>query len=64
MDETIRVLRPGGLLLSVDISATREYEERLRQRGMSDVVRRSLGPRMWFGGPWVAARLVRARKPG
>ena len=63
IDEAVRVLRPGGRIVIVDINATREYEARLRERGMADVERRSLGPRMWFGGPWVRAALVRARKP-
>ena len=63
IDEAVRVLRHGGCVLIVDIGATREYETRLRERGMADVERRSVGPRMWFGGPWVAASLVRARKP-
>jgi SAM-dependent methyltransferase len=63
IDEAVRVLRQGGGVLIADINATREYETRLRERGMVDVDRRSLGPRMWFGGPWVAASLVRARKP-
>jgi len=63
IDEAVRVLRRGGRVLVVDINATREFEARLRDRGMVDVERHSLGPRMWFGGPWVAASLVRARKP-
>ena len=63
IDEAVRVLRHGGRVLIADINATREYEARLRERGMVDVERGSLGPRMWFGGPWVAASLVRARKP-
>ena len=63
IDEAVRVLRRGGQVVIVDIGAAREYEALLRERGMADVVRRSLGPRTWFGGPWVAASLVRARKP-
>jgi len=63
IDEAVRVLRHGGRVLIADINATREYEARLRERGMVDVECGSLGPRMWFGGPWVAASLVRARKP-
>jgi len=63
IDDTVRVLRRGGRVLIVDINATSEYEARLRERGIVDVERRALGPRMWFGGPWVAASLVKARKP-
>jgi arsenite methyltransferase len=64
IDEAVRVLSRGGRILIVDINATREYEARLRKRGIAEVERRSLGPRMWFGGPWVAASLVRGRKQG
>jgi arsenite methyltransferase len=63
IDEAVRVLRRGGRILIGDINVTREYQARLRERGMADIERRSLGWRMWFGGPWVAAALVRARKP-
>jgi SAM-dependent methyltransferase len=63
LDEAVRVLRRGGRIVIADIDGTRDYEARLRERGMVDVERRSLGPRMWFGGPWVAGSLVRARKP-
>ena len=62
IDEAVRVLRPGGRILIVDINAAREYEARFRQLRMAEVDRRLLGPRMWFGGPWVAASVVRARK--
>ncbi len=63
IDDAVRVLRPGGRILIVDINATREYEARFRESGMAEIERRSLGPRLWFGGPWVAASLVRGRKP-
>jgi SAM-dependent methyltransferase len=63
IDEAVRVLRRGGRIVIVDINPTREYEARLRERGLVEVHRRALGPRLWFGGPWVAASLVEARKP-
>jgi len=63
IDEVVRVLARGGRVVIVDIGATREYEARLRELGMVEVERHSLGPRMWFGGPWVAASIVKARKP-
>jgi ubiquinone/menaquinone biosynthesis C-methylase UbiE len=63
IDEAVRVLRLGGRVVIADIGATREYEARLRELGMVEVERGSLGPRMWFGGPWVAASVVTARKP-
>jgi len=63
IDEAVRVLRRRGRIVIVHINAAREYEARLRERGLADVERRSLGPRMWFGGPWVAGSLVRGRKP-
>ena len=46
-----------------DIAATDAYAERLRRAGCVDVSVRSLGWRAWYGGPWVAGRLVRAKKP-
>jgi arsenite methyltransferase len=64
IDEAVRVLRPGGRLLVVDIGGTSKYVALLRERGMADVTRRPLGPRFWFGNPWVAGSLVTGRKPG
>jgi ubiquinone/menaquinone biosynthesis C-methylase UbiE len=63
IDEAVRVLKRGGRLMIADIGATREYADRLRQLGMREVGDRSLGLRYWYGGPWVATRLVRASKP-
>ncbi len=63
IDEAVRVLRSGGRLLIADLWATRQYAVRLKQFGMVGVTRRNLGWRMWWGGPWLATRLVTATKP-
>lgn len=66
IDEAVRVLRPGGRLLIADIdvaNTVRQYQSRLEELGMSDVELRSLGWRMWWGGPWFATRLASAVKP-
>jgi len=63
IDEAVRVLKPGGQLLLADIYGIRSYKKRLRESGMIEVEQRGLGWRFWYGGPWVAARLISARKP-
>jgi SAM-dependent methyltransferase len=63
IDEAFRVLKRGGRVVIADIGGTREYADRLRQLGMRDLEHRPLGWRYWYGGPWVATRLVRASKP-
>jgi ubiquinone/menaquinone biosynthesis C-methylase UbiE len=63
IDEAVRVLRPGGQFLIADLWATRQYATRLTKLGMLEVTRRNLGWRMWWGGPWLATRLVTATKP-
>jgi ubiquinone/menaquinone biosynthesis C-methylase UbiE len=64
IDEAVRVLRPGGRLLIADIRGIRQHQVRLARLGMSDVARRRLGWRFWWGGPWAPTRLVTATKPG
>jgi ubiquinone/menaquinone biosynthesis C-methylase UbiE len=62
IDEAWRVLRPGGRLLIADISKSAQYQRHLRARGVESV-RRSLGWRTWWGGPWMTTMLVTATKP-
>jgi arsenite methyltransferase len=64
LDHAVRVLRPGGRLAIADLWETRQHAEHLRDLGWVNVRRRSLGWRMWYGGPWFATRLVTATKPG
>jgi arsenite methyltransferase len=63
VEEAVRALRPGGRLMIADIWATRQYRAHLAKLGMSNIARRKLGWRFWWGGPWAATRLVTATKP-
>jgi arsenite methyltransferase len=62
IDEAVRVLRAGGRMLIADLWATRQYADQLTKLGMLGVSRQNLGWRMWWGGPWLATRLVTAIK--
>jgi SAM-dependent methyltransferase len=65
IDEAVRVLRPGGRILIVDLMHTKDHLGRLRSLGLIETGRRNLGWRVWWGAPWFPTRLVTASKrPG
>lgn len=61
--EAVRVLGPGGRLVIADLALTRRYATWLRQSGMAEIERRSLGWRAWWGLPFVRTHAVTATKP-
>jgi arsenite methyltransferase len=60
--EGFRVLKPGGRMVIADIRATSIYEDALRTLGASNVARRRLGWRFWWGNPIAATTLLTASK--
>jgi arsenite methyltransferase len=60
--EGLRVLKPGCRIVIADIRATAIYEDVLRSLGASNVERRRLGWRFWWGNPFAGTTLLTASK--
>lgn len=59
--EGLRVLRPGGHLVMVDLPAGKGYLRLLAER-LGDAKLRGVGWRMWWGGPFYASTALSGTK--
>lgn len=60
--EMVRVLKRGGRILIADFKHRDEYAATLREARCDEIVTSGLGARFWYGGPWAATTLLRARR--
>jgi arsenite methyltransferase len=60
--EAIRVLKPGGRLLVVDISKVAEYRKELGELHVTPSEDAAAGWRMWWSGPWMSTRILTAMR--
>jgi ubiquinone/menaquinone biosynthesis C-methylase UbiE len=60
--EAIRVLKPGGKLLIVDISKVAEYRKELGKLNITPSEDSPAGWRMWWSGPWMGTRILSATR--
>jgi SAM-dependent methyltransferase len=63
VQEALRVLKPGGELVIVDISKVAEYKDVLRERSLVPQTDQNVGWRMWWSGPWMGTRILTAVAP-
>ena len=60
--EVLRVLKSDGTAMIADIQHASEYERYFAALANTEVERRKLGWRLWYGGPHAATTLVTVRR--
>ncbi len=63
VQEALRVLKPGGELVIIDISKVGEYKDVLRERAIEPTTDENVGWRMWWTGPWMSTRILATTLP-